>query len=430
VRAAGSGGGAVGAGSAVAVVAVSSAMEQAPLWRNRDFMLLQSGQLLSTFGSSLSGIAYPLLALVLTGSAAKTGYVGAVELAPIVLLSVAAGLAADRFDRRRLMICSDVLGASAVGVLAAAVLTHHAAFWLVLAVAFADTTASVVFRAGNSGAFKAVVPAAQLADASSVSMARTSTVRLTAPPVGGALFGVLHGLPFLADALSYACSTGALLLMRTRFQEKREPGARVDLREGLTYFWRIPFLRTTIGMIAASNVAATGVPVAVIVLAHRRGLSSAAIGGAVALTGVTLLAGSLLSPLLRRVLPMRAVLLGEFWSALVYAAFLAHPSVYVLVAALAVHAFWFPNTDSAVQAYSYALIPDRLLGRAMAASNTLRALSAPLGPLVAGLLLTYTSPRTAIAVLAAPVILAAVLGTVSSTLRDLPDLSGNRSPVG
>jgi len=173
VRAAGGGGGAVGAGSAVAVVAVSSAMEQAPLWRNRDFMLLQSGQLLSTFGSSLSGIAYPLLALVLTGSAAKTGYVGAVELAPIVLLSVAAGLAADRFDRRRLMICSDVLGASAVGVLAAAVLTHHAAFWLVLAVAFADTTASVVFRAGNSGAFKAVVPAAQLADASSVSMART-----------------------------------------------------------------------------------------------------------------------------------------------------------------------------------------------------------------------------------------------------------------
>jgi len=161
--------------------------------------------------------------------------------------------------------------------------------------------------------------------------------------------------------------------MRTRFQEKREPGARVDLREGLTYFWRIPFLRTTIGMIAASNVAATGVPVAVIVLAHRRGLSSAAIGGAVAITGVTLLAGSLLSPLLRRVLPMRAVLLGEFWSALIYAAFLAHPSVYVLVAALAVHAFWFPNTDSAVQAYSYALIPDRLLGRAMAASNTLRA---------------------------------------------------------
>ncbi|MGH2900337.1 MAG: MFS transporter, partial [Solirubrobacteraceae bacterium] len=362
------------------------------LRRNRDFVLLQSGQLLSTFGSGLSGIAYPLLALALTHSAAKTGYVGAIELTPLVLLSFAAGLAADRFDRRRLMICSDVLGASAVGVLAAAVLTHHAAFWLILVVAFVDTTASVVFRAGNSGAFKAVVPQAQLADAASVSMARMSTVRLTAPPIGGALFGVLRGLPVLADAVSYAFSTGALVLMRTRFQQEREPGTRVHLREGLTYFWRMPFLRTTVGMIAASNVAAAGVPVALIILARRDGLSSAAIGGFIALEGVTLLAGSLLSPLLRRVIPMRAILLSEFWSAIVYAAFIVYPNVYVLAGALATHAFWFPNTDSAMNAYSYTLIPDRLLGRTMAASNTLRALSAPAGPLAAGLLLEYTSP--------------------------------------
>ena len=93
-------------------------IDGAPLWRNRDFVLLQSGQLLSTFGSGLSAIAYPslalALALALTGSAAETGYVGVVELAPIVLLSFVAGLAADRLDRRRLMIGADVLGATAV----------------------------------------------------------------------------------------------------------------------------------------------------------------------------------------------------------------------------------------------------------------------------------------------------------------------------
>lgn len=409
-------------------MAVSTAMDRTPLRRNRDFVLLQSGQLLSTFGSGLSGIAYPLLALALTHSAAKTGYVGAIELAPVVLLSFAAGVAADRVDRRRLMICSDLLGASAVGVLAAAVLTHHAAYWLILVVAFADTTASVGFRAGNSGAFKAVVPPAQLADAASVSMARMSVVRLTAPPAGGALFGVLRGLPFLADAVSYAFSTVALLLMRTRFQQERQPGTRVQLREGLAYFWQLPFLRTTIGMVAASNIAAAGVPVALIILAHRRGLPSAAIGGFIALEGVTLLAGSLLSPLLRRILPMRAILLSEFWTAIVYAAFILDPNVYVLAAALAVHAFWFPNTDSAMNAYSYTLIPDRLLGRTMAASNTLRALSAPVGPLAAGLLLARTSPQLAIAVLAAPVVVAALLGTASKSLRDLPSLSA--APAG
>jgi hypothetical protein len=405
-------------------------MQQTPLWRNRDFMLLQSGQLLSTFGSGVSAIAYPLLALALTHSAARTGYVGAVELAPILLLSFAAGVAVDRFDRRAVMICADVLGASALAVLAAAVLTHHAAFWLILLIAFVDTGSAVFYRAGNSGALKAIVPPAQLADASSVRMARISTVRLTAPPVGGALFGALHALPFLADAVSYACSTAALLLTRTRFQEERQPGARVRLREGMTYFWQMPFLRVTVGMIAASNIAAAGVPVALIVLAHRHGLSGAAIGGLIALEGVTLLAGSLLSPVLRRLVPMRAILLSEFWTALVYVAFLVDPNVYVLAAALAVHAFWFPNTDSAMEAFSYTLIPDRLLGRAMAASNTMRAATAPVGPLLAGLLLAHTSPRLTIVVLAVPVVVAAVLGTLSAALRDLPTLGASPAAAG
>jgi hypothetical protein len=165
----------------------------------------------------------------------------------------------------------------------------------------------------------------------------------------------------------------------------------------------------------------------VIVLAHRRHLSPLGIGALVALLGTTLLLGSALSPLLRRVFPMRAILLSEFWMALVYAAFIAYPNVYVLAAASALHAFWFPNTDSAIQAYSYMLIPDRLLGRTMAASNTLRAASAPVGPLLAGVLLTHTSPRISIFVLAAPVVIAAVLGTASPALRNLPSLSA--SPV-
>ena len=80
---------------------------------------------------------------------------------------------------------------------------------------------------------KAVVPQPQLADASSVSMARMSIVRLVAPPLGGALFDLSRGFPFIADAASYAFSTAALLLMRTPFQEEREPGARTPFREGL-----------------------------------------------------------------------------------------------------------------------------------------------------------------------------------------------------
>jgi MFS family permease len=401
-----------------------------PLRRNRDFILYQSGQFLSLFGSAISGIAYPLLTLALTGSAAKTGYVGAVEFTPIVLLSVPAGIAADRFDRRRLCIASDAVAAAALAVLAAAVAAGDARYWLILVIAFVDTSAAVFFRAGASGAMKAVVPQPQLADAASLSMARGSIVRLGAPPLGGALFGIARSLPFVVDAASYAFSTASLLMMRTPFQEEREPGVRTPFGEGLSYFWSIPFLRATVGMIAASNVVAVGAPIAVIVLAHRHHLSPLGIGSLVALLGTTLLVGSAVSPLLRRVLPMRAILLSEFWMALVYASFIAYPNVYVLAAAAALHAFWFPNTDSAIQAYSYMLIPDRLLGRTMAASNTLRAASAPVGPLLAGLLLAHTSPRTCIIVLATPVVLAAALGTVSPAMRNLPSLSASPAAAG
>ena len=402
--------------------------ELVPLRRNRDFVLYQSGGLLSTFGSGISGIAYPLLTLALTGSAAKTGLVGAVEFLPLVLLAAPFGVAADRFDRRRLMIAADMAGATALAVLGTAVLTGHATFWLIIVVAFVDTSAAVLYRSGSSGAMKAVVPVPQLADAASVTMARMSTVRLVAPPVGGALYDLSRGVPFLVDAVSYAFSTAALLLMKTPFQEERVPGARTPFREGLSYFWSIPFLRTTIGMIAASNLVATGAPIALIILAHRQGLSALTIGLFVALQGVALLLGSTVSPLLRRRFPMRAILLSEFWMALIYAAFLVYPNVYVLAVCIALHAFWFPNTDSAIQAYSYMLIPDRLLGRAMAASGTLRAASAPLGPLLAGLLLAHASPQVAIAVLAAPVVIAAIIGTLSDSIRNLPSLEA--SPAG
>jgi len=404
--------------------------ELLPLRRNRDFVLYQSGGLLSTFGSGISGIAYPLLTLALTHSAAKTGYVGAVEFLPLVLLSAPAGVAADRFDRRRLMIASDAAGATALALLAAAVFSGHAVYWMVVVVAFVDTSAAVLYRSGSSGAMKAVVPQPQLADASSVTMARMSIVRLVSPPVGGALFDISRGVPFLVDAISYAFSTAALLLMRTPFQEERVPGARTPFREGLAYFWSIPFLRTTVGMIAASNLVAAGAPIALIILAHRQGLSAFTIGVFIAIQGVALLVGSTVSPLLRRRFPMRAILLSEFWMALIYAAFLVYPSVYVLAACIALHAFWFPNTDSAIAAYSYTLIPDRLLGRTMAASNTLRAASAPLGPLLAGLLLAHTSPQVAIAVLAAPVVIAAVLGTLSPAIRDLPSLEASPAAAG
>jgi MFS family permease len=397
-----------------------------PLRRNRDFLLLQSGQALSTFGSGISSIAYPLLVLAVTGSAARAGYVGAVQFAPMIFFSLPAGLLADRVDRRRLMIGADIVSLAAVGTLGVLVLTHNSPFWAIVVVAFVDGTSSVFFRAGMSGAFRSVVPIEQLPNAASVTQARGSMVLLGSPPVGGALFAVGRAIPFLADAISYVFSTASLLLMRTHFQETREPDEvpiRAQLAEGFSFLSHVPFLRTTMLMIAASNVSVTAMQLSVIVLAKEAGLSSTAIGFLVALVGATALLGSLASPFFRRLFPLRTIVLSEFWAALVYLPFFVWPNVYVLAFALAAQAFCFPNTDSAVAAYWYALTPDRLVGRVMSVSNTLRVIAIPLGPLAAGLLLTHTSPRLTIAVFTAWTLSAAVVGTFASSIRHAPPLA-------
>ena len=403
----------------------------APLRRNRDFMLLQAGQLLSTAGTSISGIAFPLLVLGVTHSPAKAGLVQAARFTPLVVISLFAGVAADRYDRRRLMIGADVVSAVAIGTLVAAIVLGHVTFWQMLVVAFADACASVVFQAAKSGAFRSVVPRHQLPTASSIEMGRASTVRLTGPPIGGALYGLARVLPFAADLASYAFSTVSILLMRTPFQETRErdaSGLRAQLAEGLRFLWAMPLLRISALMIGVSNFGVIASTFALIVLAKRHGLSSAGIGGLVALTGATTLAGSIASPLLRRVFSMRTILLSEFWAAYGVIAFLVWPNVYVLAGALAAQAFCFPNTDAALISYRYAMTPDRLVSRVVTASANVAVLTMPLGPLAAGLLLDSVSPRATMIVLMGGTMIAAVVGTLSRSIRNLPPLEDVATP--
>jgi MFS family permease len=78
-----------------------------PLWRNRDFMLLWSGQVVSTVGMRVTTLAYPLLVLALTGSPFQAGLVGFAQTLPFLVLYLPAGALVDRWDRKRVMLAAD-----------------------------------------------------------------------------------------------------------------------------------------------------------------------------------------------------------------------------------------------------------------------------------------------------------------------------------
>jgi MFS family permease len=400
-------------------------MAAVPLRRNRDFVLLQTGQLLSNAGSQATSIAYPLLVLALTHSAVKAGLVSFARTAPVAILAIPAGLAADRWNRRALMIAADALRAAAMAGFAIALVFGDVPFWIIPCVAFVEGIGSTVFNAAQPGAVRAVVPAEQLPEAAGAQSGRTAAVRVIGPPLGGVLFEAGRALPFLVDAVSYACSTVSLLLMRVHFQEERErdpASARQRAAEGLSFTWRQPFLRTTAFLYGLLNFTALGLLFCIVVIGQDEGLSGGVIGLLTALFAGSVVVGSVLSPAIRSVLSVHAVLILEVWAWLGCAVFLVWPRAAVLAAGLVPVGLAVPSTDSVVNGYRIAATPDRLLGRAESIRSAIALSAASLAPLVAGFLLQHSTPRWTVACFTAWAFGLAIWATASHALRDPPPL--------
>ena len=133
-----------------------------PLHRNREFILLWSGEALSALGSQISLVAFPLLVLAVTGSPAKAGVVGFARNLPIALLALPAGVLADRLNRKYLMVACDGLRASALALIPIAIATGDVPFTLIVFVALIDGTGFVFTYVTERAAMRQLVPPDQL----------------------------------------------------------------------------------------------------------------------------------------------------------------------------------------------------------------------------------------------------------------------------
>jgi MFS family permease len=398
-------------------------MAPVPLRRNRDFVLLQTGQFLSDAGTQATAIAYPLLALALTHSAVKAGLVSFARTVPVALLAIPAGVAADRWNRRALMIGADALRAAAMAGLAVSLVVGGVPFWVIPCVAFVEGVGATMFNAAQPGALRAVVPSEQLPEAAGAQSGRTAAVRIVGPPLGGVLFEVGRALPFLVDACSYACSTISLLLMRAQFQEERQweaGSARRRAVEGISFMWGQPFLRTTAFLYGLLNFTALGLLFCIVVIGQSEGLSGGVIGLLTGLFAASVVVGSFLSPAVRRVLSVHAVLVLEVWAWLGCAVFLLWPHAVVLAVGLVPVGLAVPSTDSVVNGYRIAVTPDRLLGRSESVRSAIALSAASLAPLAAGFLLQHSTPRWTVGFFTAWALALALWATASPALRDPP----------
>lgn len=376
-----------------------------PLRRNTGFRWLWIGQALSDTGTTAALIAYPLLVLALTHSAAIAGLVTTARFAVQLVLGLPGGALADRLDRRLTMIASDLVRVGLLGLLGALVLLHWVAWPVVLAIAVADGAANVLFDPSVAAAQVIIVADEQLEQASAASEGRMFAASLVGPALGGFLFGLGSAVPFLADAASYLISAGTLSRIRGQFRPER-PRQRTALwREtaaGLHLVWREPLLRAVVIQAPLINFAFTGVIFTITVALRQGGTAPGVIGLAQAGIAAGGLIGALIAPRLTNRLTMWQLNIALSTSAtamLVVAAVLVPSPLAVVPVAIPI--LLGPTANATLFAAQMRRTPRAMQGRVSSTVTLAATALAAIAPLIAGLLVEHVSSQWSMGAFAA-----------------------------
>jgi predicted MFS family arabinose efflux permease len=395
------------------------------LFANRNFTLLWTGDVLSEVGSQATAVAMPLLVLALTGSPAKAGLVGFARSLAYPLTPLPAGVLVDRWDRRRVMIGCAAGRSLAMGSLVVMLAVARPPFWQLLVVAFVNSMLWSVALIAERGLLPAVVPAEALSDAVALNQARESVAVIGGPALGGVLFGIARGLPFLADTLSFLAAGLAAFGVRVpptlEAPAPPAPGMRQAIREGVAWLWARPFLRAGSILYAAANVTLASVELVAVLIARRHGASSAAIGIAFAIMGAGGVASALLARPLRERFSMRWSVLLEAWFAAAFVPVLLLVRSALLIG-ITVAVMFLPValSSSVIVGQRLALTPDRLRGRVQASASFIAGSIGWIGPLAVGALFQNAGETPTVLTLAGWTLAVAIAASCTRGLRQPP----------
>jgi MFS family permease len=364
-------------------------------------------------------VALPLLVLDLTGAPFDAGLVRFAATLPLLLLYLPAGAVVDRYDRRRVMLVTEAGRLVALASLALAILVGVPTLPHVLVVAGIAGICGTFFQIAELSAIPRLVPRVQLPAALAQNTARTYVGLIIGQVSGGLLYAIGRAIPFVVDSVSYLISLVSVAFIRTPMQEPPSARARGgSIREGLTWLWRDPFLRTTMLLFAGNNIVVNSLYLALIVIARDHGASSQDVGVMLACVGAGGLAGSAAAPWLAQRLSLRAVVLLMLGLKAVLTPLLIFmPNALTLGIAFGAMFFVDATGGAAVGARQLAAIPDELRGRVNGALYQVTLGSVPLASLVVGALLQSAGPPATILALTAVMLVTTLAAVTSQAIR-------------
>ncbi len=380
------------------------------------------GQGISAFGDAITFTALPLLVVILTGSGVAMGSVGVLQTLPDLILGLPVGALADRWDRRRMMLWSDIGRALLTALIPLSFVLGVPTMGVILLVTAPINALRVMFLAAYTAAVPNLAGPGQVGRANGYSEAIFSLSFIVGPAIAGVLIGVIGPGPTLAiDAISFLVSASSLSLVRRPLQGQRatiQTHIVEQILEGLRYIRGQKTLRTVIAFWGlVSVISAPLVPAVIFLLSVDRRLPSGVVGIVISGYGVGYLVGAVLSGRFSRGrlgLSMLVANLGSSLSLVLFA--LAESS------AIQAFAAFGAGVTGALTLISYITLratipPDVLLGRVGSTARTISLGLSPIGLFTGGVLLDLIGGARTMLLISGGLVLVSAVFALSGTMR-------------
>ena len=359
--------------------------------RYRNYRLFFGGQIVSLAGSWITTTATSWLVYRLTGSAVLLGLVGFAGQFPAFLLGPFAGILIDRWDRRRLLIVTQVISMLESFALAALTLSGRITVEAILVLNVVQGIVNAFDMPGRQAFLSAMIENKDdLPNAIALNSSMVNLARLVGPSVAGIIIAAVgEGWCFAIDGISYCAVIVALLRMRIARSPARPAGDRhavADFLEGLRYAIGFHAIRSVILLLAV--VSLVGVPYSVLMPVfaatvfqggpHTLGLLMTS-SGCGALLGALWLAGRRSVVGLGRVIPTAAAVFG-----LGLIGFSLASTLWFAIPCLVVAGFGFMVQMASSNTIVQTIVDDEKRGRVMSFYMMAFLGTAPFGSVIAG----------------------------------------------
>jgi MFS family permease len=408
-----------------------------PLRRDPDFRRYWLARVTSIAGTAGTYVAMPTLMYRMTGSALYTGVLTALESVPYVLFGLFGGAVADRADRRRMMIITDVLNAAVLLSIPLAAAFGALTVGHLLVAATLTASLFVFFDGANFGALPTLVGRDRIARANGAVWGASTLLEIGVPAFVGVLVAIVHPATVLAaDAATYLVSAFCVarivrplsdqnrLAAAAAAGRRRLDGLRTDIAEGLRFLWNHATIRP-MTLIGCAQAVAGGVVVGQLVPYAREvlgiGEKDNGLGILFAGWGIgALLATLVMGRLAARFGAARVTLYTLPASFACGAAFAAAPTFPLAVLALTCWGAAYMLIVVNGITYRQQQTPEHLLSRVNVTGRLLSyGIGYTVGGLAGGIVASVFDPRGAMAFASSCVAVAVVIGWLSP-LRTAP----------